>query len=94
MKESEKQAQASARYNSDLYYGRIGQSGFGLAQIKKEGMSFSPNNPELGCWDGLVSKRDGYLKILYPKWYQKPLRNAAKKAWDIALKENAKKEQV
>ena len=70
--------------------------GFGSPQIKQEGMTFSPDHPEVKPWKGYRKEFDKYFSehsklfyLLFPSRCKK----IAIDAWDEALFVNAKKSQ-
>lgn len=68
--------------------------GFGLAQIKPEGMSYTPDDPSIPPWDGLENEfREYFAEISFPwylKWLTPIFRNIAFAVWNHALLTNAK----
>ena len=72
----------------------VGVTGFGLAQVKTEGMSLSLSHPEVPSWNGYTEERENYIQNEFREWYWKPfrkfLRGTMSEGWNSALFENAK----
>lgn len=69
-------------------------SGFGLAQIKQEGMCSSFDHPEISPWVGYRNEFNKWFKDENIPWYLIPFKTALMKialsSWDYALMTNAK----
>ena len=69
---------------------------FGLAEIKREGMSSVYGHPEFGDWHGLMEEFDDWVHTMVPAipWYLRPFEKSVwklmLKTWQQALLENAK----
>lgn len=76
---------------------KVEHTGFGLAQVKPEGMSFFVDNPEIKPWNGCGKEFEEYLNSKYNKWYHKVgfvrtiIKQISIAAWDNALMENARR---
>ena len=76
-------------------------TGFGQAQIKPEGMCFSPDDSSIRPWDGLKKEFEAYFKTKYPffPWYLRwfvskdLLRRILLSGWSQALFTNARKKK-
>lgn len=73
--------------------------GFGLAQAKPEGMTYSRDNPEVTPWDTWDDEFDKFFKENFEgkapyKFFPAIAKKIAMQSWDAALLANARKQST
>lgn len=76
-------------------HGDVEYVGFGLAQVKEQGMTFCLEDPSIKPWDGCGKEFEDYFKTKYPLVSKIPLiggffKKTIRESWDDALLTNAR----